>query len=1057
MQRLDPRSWLLALTAAGTAVASGYLHLATPHRMPEFLAVPFAWVLPAIAGATAGALLILQITKRRKSSAAQVGSSTGSPTGSPTASDSDQTASQIDGEIGGGLTDLDVWDNAIGALSDLTLRLDAKGRVRYASPGATRLMTMSSADLIGTSLLEYLPTSAVPDCVKALKAARQRPGELFPLTPLRLSAIAPAQRDDEASRVEPRQRQTPILRVQIMGLTDGSLLVLGKKTAPAAAAKLFALSGAADDDRFSRIFHSSPDAIIILHGANGTLIDFNPGFTQVVGYSREQAIGVRDLDLGLWADPDEWERTLKDLRQHPSGVTLETRMQASDGRFKPVEMSLRYIELHGELHILCIARDVSKRIEAESAARHSEEKFSRVFSQSPDGIVILQQQGLIICDVNTAFCQSSGYSRDELLGKPIGAFDAFVEPQDLAEAAATLTEHGHLSNRDIVLRAKSGQQIPALLSATLIDLDATPCVLCIAKDVSKLREAEVRLQASEQRFRGAFENAPIGIVLLDTRGYIFEANRFAKSLLDYPEEALNGLHISRLLPAEDRADLKAQLDRLIQAREVTVYNERRLLCASGLEIWANCHMVLQRDGNDQPSYCILQIADITEMKTNQRRMERMAFFDTLTELANRRLFNDRLRQSIEHCLRSQQRGALLYLDLDQFKRVNDTLGHEAGDELLREVAERLLGCVRKEDTVGRPGGDEFTILLYEVRSPADAGHVAEKILNTMREPITISGHQLVVTTSIGIAMLPDDGVDANMLLKNADLAMYRAKEQGRNNFQFYSEDLNTNAVKRLRTEYELRRALERSEFELYYQPKIRLVDQELVGVECLIRWQHPERGLISPDGFIEIAEETGDIVEIGNWVLEEACAAGRLLVEQQGSPLCIAVNISPRQFRDPNLIATIRRCLRQAHLDPACLELEITETMLMHDVDAASETVHRLHSLGIRLAIDDFGTGYSSLNYLKKFPIDTVKVDKSFVMDIPQSTDDKAITAAVIAMAHRLNMAVVAEGVETQAQLDFLLAQQCEYGQGYLFSRAVPLQEIRRMLRPKVPRAAGQV
>ena len=880
MKRLDPGSWLLALTAAGTAAASGYLHLAPPHSVPEFLAGPLAWVLPAIAGATGGALLFLQITKRRKSSAAPVGL----PTGSPTGPNSEQTASQTDAEIGSGLTDLDVWDNAIGALSDLTLRLDAKGRVRYASRGATRLLAMSSADLIGTSLLEYLPTSAVPDCVKAFKAARQHPGEVFPLTPLRLSAGAPSQQNDEASSVEPRQGQTPTLRLQLVGLTDGSLLVMGMRTAPAAAAKLLALSDAAEDDRFSRIFHSSPDAIIILHGANGTLIDFNPGFTQVVGYSREQAIGVRDLDLGLWADPDEWKRTLQDLRQHPSDVTLETRMQASDGTLKPVEMSLRYIELNGELHILCIARDISKRIEAESAARHSEEKFSRVFSQSPDGIIIVQQQGLIICDVNTAFCQSSGYSRDELLGKPIGAFDAFVEPQDLAEATAILTEHGHLSNRDIVLRNKSGQQVPALLSATLIDLDDTPCVLCIAKDVSELREAEGRLQASEQRFRGAFENAPIGIVLLDTRGYIFEANRFANALLEYPEEALNGLHISRLLPAEDRADLKAQLDGLIQAREVTVYNERRLLCASGLEIWANCHMVLQRDADDQPSYCILQIADITEMKTNQRRMERMAFFDTLTELANRRLFNDRLRQSIEHCLRSQQRGALLYLDLDQFKRVNDTLGHEAGDELLREVAERLLGCVRKEDTVGRPGGDEFTILLYEVRSPADAGQVAEKILNAMRQPIAISGHQLVVTTSIGIALLPDDGVDANMLLKNADLAMYRAKEQGRNNFQFYSEDLNTNAVKRLRTEYELRRALERSEFELYYQPKIRLIDQELVGVECLIRWQHPERGLISPDGFIEIAEETGDIVEIGNWVLQEACAAGRLLVEQQGSP-----------------------------------------------------------------------------------------------------------------------------------------------------------------------------
>jgi diguanylate cyclase (GGDEF)-like protein/PAS domain S-box-containing protein len=605
------------------------------------------------------------------------------------------------------------------------------------------------------------------------------------------------------------------------------------------------------------------------------------------------------------------------------------------------------------------------------------------------------------------------------------------------------------------MRDKSGRQIPALLSATVVELEGEPCVLCIVKDVSELRKAQSRLQASEQRFRGAFENAPIGIILLDTRGYIFEANRFASDLLDYDPDALNGVHISRLLPAEDRGDLKSQLESLVRGREVTSYTERRMVCASGLEIWTNCHIVLQRGADDEPSYCIMQIADVTEVKHNQRRMERLAFFDTLTELANRRLFNDRLSHAIEHALRSQRRAALLYLDLDQFKRVNDTLGHDAGDELLQEVSRRLLRCVRKEDTVGRPGGDEFTILLYDVSSPTDAGHVAEKILTALREPVIISGHQLVVTTSIGIATIPDDGVDANALLKNADLAMYRAKEQGRNNFQFYSEELNANAEKRLRTEYELRRALERGEFELFYQPKMRLADQALVGVESLLRWRHPDRGLVTPDGFISIAEETGDIVEIGSWVIQEACAAGSRMVEQQGRLLSIGVNISPRQFRDPNLVATVRQALRQAQLPPACLELEITETMLMHDVEAASETLHRLHELGVKLAIDDFGTGYSSLNYLKKFPIDTVKVDRSFIMDIPDSADDKAISAAVIAMAHRLNMAVVAEGVETAAQLEFLLANDCDYGQGYLFGRPVPLGELRPLLAPKGPRASS--
>jgi EAL domain-containing protein (putative c-di-GMP-specific phosphodiesterase class I) len=287
-------------------------------------------------------------------------------------------------------------------------------------------------------------------------------------------------------------------------------------------------------------------------------------------------------------------------------------------------------------------------------------------------------------------------------------------------------------------------------------------------------------------------------------------------------------------------------------------------------------------------------------------------------------------------------------------------------------------------------------------------------------------------------------------MKNADLAMYRAKEHGRNTYHFYSEEMNTNAIKRLRTEYELRRAMERSEFVLFYQPKVRISDRQIVGVECLIRWEHPERGLLAPHEFIEVAEENGAIVDIGNWIIQEACRTGKALSEQARRNIQIAVNISPRQFRDSNLVATIRRNLRESGLNPSTLEIEITETMLMGNVEAANATVRQLHELGVRLAIDDFGTGYSSLNYLKKFPIDTVKVDRSFIMDIPESADDKAITSAVVAMAHRLNMEVVAEGVETQAQLDFLLELDCEYAQGFLFAKPLPLSHLRPMIMPNV-------
>jgi diguanylate cyclase (GGDEF)-like protein/PAS domain S-box-containing protein len=540
------------------------------------------------------------------------------------------------------------------------------------------------------------------------------------------------------------------------------------------------------------------------------------------------------------------------------------------------------------------------------------------------------------------------------------------------------------------------------------------------------------------------------MLLVDLQGRITQANHFALDTLAYNEKALLGMHLSRLVPAEDRATLRDTLDRLTQRSGNVARSERRLLSQTGVEIWTNFHIVLQRSESGDPLYFIIQLADITDLKHSQARMEQMAFYDTLTNLANRRLFGNRLEHAIQHAARSGTRAALLYLDLDQFKRVNDTLGHEAGDELLCEVARRLTESVRQEDTVARPGGDEFTILLYDINVPSDAGTVAEKILEQMRRPITISGHQLVVTTSIGITIIPDDSVEANVLTKNADLAMYRAKERGRNNYQYFSEEMNTVAQTKLKTENELRQALEHSQFELFYQPKVDIRDNRIVGVEALIRWHHPERGLLTPDQFIAVAEETGAIVGIGAWVIRRACLAAQELSARNGARLQVGVNISPRQFRDPNLIRTVRRCIREAQIDPAQLELEITETMLMEDAEAARFTIERLSELGVRLAIDDFGTGYSSLNYLKRFPIDTVKIDRSFVMEIPASSDDMAITTAVIAMAHRLDLEVVAEGIETLEQLKFLADQQCEYGQGYLFSKPVPLAEVAKLLDPNV-------
>ena len=909
------------------------------------------------------------------------------------------------------------------------LVLDGRSRIAAGAGGGLGEIGEPGA-LQGRSLLELVPASVRSGIVAAVRQARETPGLTVKLPKLRL------QRPDGSG-------PTPPLRLRLEADPSGVVLVHGEVQRPAAPEPS---ATPAEDDRFSRVFHSSPDAILIYRHQDGTVIDFNESFTRLLGYTREAAIGWPVQRLGLWADTRRRDAVMGAFDRARHVTDVEAPLRHREDHPVPVELSLRFIELQGDLCVLCIARDIARRLEAEQAARSSQEKFSQVFSQSPDGILVLRNRDLVICDANAAFAHGAGVPVDELLGRPLTEFPGLIHDPGFAGIIEDLLRHGRVANREMRFQTRSGRELTVLVSGTVTSFEDEPSLLCVIKDVTDLRHAQEQLRRSEERFRGAFENAPIGILLLDPQGHIFQANRFATELLNYGVGELDTIHVSRLVPADERADLKEQLERLLRGGDQALRSERRMLCADGLEIWTNCHVVVQRGRDGEPLSCILQVADITEMKTSQRRMERLAFYDTLTELANRRLFNDRLQQAVEHCRRHEVRAALLYLDLDQFKRVNDTLGHESGDALLKEVARRLLRCVRKEDTVGRPGGDEFTILLYDIDTPGHAGNVAEKILRELARPITIAGHQLIVTTSIGITIVPDDGVEPNALTKNADLAMYRAKEKGRNNYQFYSEDLNTNAVARLRTEHELRRALERSEFELHFQPSVRISDQTIVGVECLLRWNHPERGLVPPDEFIPVAEDTGAIVDIGNWVISEACAAGQLMIDQHGAPLCIAVNISTRQFRDPNLVDTIRSSLRRAQLEPGNLEIEITETMLMEDVEAASTIVERLHKLGVRLAIDDFGTGYSSLNYLKKFPIDTVKVDKTFVADIPESSDDMEITAAVIAMAHRLRMEVVAEGVETHAQLEFLAEQNCDFAQGYLFSRALRLQELGQLL-----------
>jgi diguanylate cyclase (GGDEF)-like protein len=452
-----------------------------------------------------------------------------------------------------------------------------------------------------------------------------------------------------------------------------------------------------------------------------------------------------------------------------------------------------------------------------------------------------------------------------------------------------------------------------------------------------------------------------------------------------------------------------------------------------------------RDGDGKPRRVVGTVEDITERRVLEQRLEHQSQHDALTDLPNRALCFDRLTQAIIHSSRHASKVALLFIDLDRFKNVNDTLGHPLGDELLRQAAVRVLGCVRPGDTVARLGGDEFAVILRDLAHAQDAAAVSQKILERLSAPFRLAGHEAFLTASIGIASYPGDGGDSATLGKNADAAMFRAKRQGRNAYQFYAAEMNALALEKLELESRLRRAVERNEFVLHFQPKSDTVTGRIAGVEALLRWHNPETGLVPPKEFVPLLEDTGLIIQVGEWVLQAACAQARAW-QLAGTPVSVAVNLSARQFHRHDIRATVERVVRETGVDPALLELEITESVAMDNPEDAVKVLVELHRLGVRLAIDDFGTGYSSLAYLKRFPVDALKLDRSFVTGLPDDGDDATIARAVIAMAHSLKLKVIAEGVETEAQRAFLSVNGCEQIQGYLVSRPLPAEECAALL-----------
>ncbi|WP_146200995.1 putative bifunctional diguanylate cyclase/phosphodiesterase [Tumebacillus permanentifrigoris] len=687
------------------------------------------------------------------------------------------------------------------------------------------------------------------------------------------------------------------------------------------------------------------------------------------------------------------------------------------------------------------SRDLEAYRRMEDELRTMKQQFEALINNSTVAFLVIDLTGHIV-RVNDTFEHTFGWTQEEVLGHYL----PFIPEQHrlLFEESLLKQSFFGIASEELCLR-KDGTQFIASETVTPIrnEHGDVTSFACILRDITERKASELRLNVSEQRYKSLFENNPNAIYSVDQTGRFTELNPAVEAISGYkPEELLNRDHSELLLPEY----VKISYANLQAAKS----GERQEMEASFIH--KNGHRVdlsvislpIQVDGEMVGMYCIAQ--DITERKHAERMINRMAFTDCLTDLPNRRLFKQRLSESIKEAHAQDEQLAVLFIDLDRFKIINDSLGHAFGDHVLQAMAERLKSCITPQDTLSRMGGDEFTLLLPKLNGIEHAITVSQRLLQIVREPLVVEGTEVHITTSIGIALYPDNGLDTDTLMKNADIAMYRIKERGKNNYQFFSDVMNEDAVQNLQLERELRKALERDEFILHYQPQVNVVTGQITGMEALIRWQHPVRGLLSPIHFIPLAEETGLIVPIGEWVLRKACQDGCRWSKLGRLPMRIAVNLSLIQFQEETLVQNIQSILDETGLEPRFLELEITESIAMHNVEQVVAKLEQLVKLGVQISIDDFGTGFSSLSYLKKFPIHKLKIDRSFITDITSDPDDASIVSAIIAMANSLKLNLIVEGVETEDQQFYLHRLGCFEMQGYLFSRPLPVSLLDQLL-----------
>ena len=818
------------------------------------------------------------------------------------------------------------------------------------------------------------------------------------------------------------------------------------------------------EEHYRTVFQTSLDGICICRLEDGRYIDANRAFLDMVGQEWESLICSTSLDLNFWTDLGDRRRMLDTLERELSLRNRETELRRRDGTRIWLQISSSPIEVGGLKCILSVVRDitVAKKSElmllaAQEELRLSEERYRTAFQTSIDAININRVDDGTYVDCNKAFLDSIGYTREEVIGRNSMQLNVWADRENREKMIASVLLQGACQNLEARFRRKNGEVRWGLTSVSLIEIDEIACALSITRDITEAKATEQRLakaseslRLSEERYRKVFQTSLDAITInrIDTKQYVDVNEAFLNAIGFTRDEVIGKVppDLGIWARPDDLQRLATLLRQNGECRDLEVEFTRK----TGETIWGLMSAsLIEIDGMP----CAMTITrDISRAKAADDEIRNLAFYDTLTGLPNRRLLQEHLHQAMASSRRTGRMCAMLFVDLDNFKTLNDTLGHQTGDLLLQEAARRLAACVREADTVGRLGGDEFVLMLTDLSdlpevAAAQAKAVGENILTNIAQPYLLQGRECRSSASIGISVFGDKQDSASDLLQQADIAMYQAKSVGRNTLRFFAPALQAAVNARAAMEEDLRQGIQTSQFVLYYQPQIDR--NRLTGAEALLRWNHPWRNILPPGEFIPLAEETGLILPLGKWVLETACAQIAAWSKFRPSArLSIAVNISALQFRQPDFVEQVLSALARTGADPRNLKLELTESMLVENIEDVIHKMAELKSHGLRFSLDDFGTGYSSLAYLKRMPLDQLKIDRSFIRDILKEESSAAIAQSIISLSRAMGLPVIAEGVETEEQREFLTRLGCHAFQGYLFSRPIPLDDFEKQWLP---------